>query len=295
MSVGCRLFVGGHGSRMQGEPLSLNGDRCFSAAHAPGLWPLDPLRIVSILDSGAFTDPPERRLSPEGALQRQLAWERTASERWGEPYMADVLVSYDLLIDEVWLGADRHKRRWSVFEADRAVGVTVQAAQYLASVRTQLSPRTLMLSCQGVDAMQYAECAVEVLKMAQPSDWIGLGGWCILGRFTSWLPTFWSTLYTVLPLIAAAGVGHVHLLGVLYQPAVGGLVWLADRHGLTVSTDSAAPVLACTRRDHKKAGVRVAGWRGNVEHWVRTLADIRESTYYRQPPCVEVARQLSFA
>ena len=287
-----RLYVGGHGSAFA----ALAGDRCFSAAHDAGTVRMDaPADTVAILDSGAFTDGPADRLTPAQALTRQLNWERAVAWRSGMPqWRAQALVSYDLLIDETWVSGHKSKRRWSVREAERAVGVTVDAAAYLASQRAHLAPRRLILSAQGVDALQYADCMRSVLTYATPADWIGLGGWCILGRFTSWLPTFWATLYEVLPLIAAANVSNVHLFGVLYQPALGGLLWLADRHGLRVSVDSSAPARsgACTTdAARKKAGARSETWEGNVAWWVHRLATLRQSAYYRQPPHIPAVRQ----
>jgi hypothetical protein len=286
---GVKLVVGGQSWSVQGERDDLAGARCFTAAHAPQFT--NPAATV-LLDSGAFTDSPAGRLTPDGALARQLAWERAAGERLEREWQAETLVSYDLLIDEVWTNGLRHKRRWSVREADGAVRETVAGAAYLASQRAALAPRRLMLSCQGVDAIQYAECAAAVLRYAVAGDVIGLGGWCILGRWQSWLPEFWATCYSVLPLIAHAGVDRVHILGVLWQPALGGLLWLADQHGISVSTDSSAPLLACTRGDLKKAGARAPYWRDNVEWWRKTLAELRSSAYYRQPPRPIAGRQL---
>lgn len=291
-----RLYAGGHGRGWT----DLTGDRCFSAAHdADTLYMEHPAEVTALLDSGAFTDKPERRLTTAAALTRQLEWEAKVGARSGMPaWQAHALVSYDLLIDETHVAGKKHKRRWSVAAAERAVGVTVDAAAYLASQRQRLAPRQLVLSCQGVDAQQYAACTEAVLRYATPADWIGLGGWCILGRFRSWLPTFWATLYAVLPEIAAAGVRHVHLFGVLYLPALGGLLWLADRHGLTVSTDSSAPLRSATPRTEakrRKAGCRVASgdYHENLAWWTHRLATLRASSYYREPPHVPAMRQLT--
>lgn len=292
MSAAVRLFVGGHAATIGGERYDLAGDRCFTAAWKPERHGFDPATATGLLDSGAFTDPPARRLTPALALDRQLSWEVRASGLWGAPWRAYALVSYDLLIDEVWTGQTRVKRRWSVQAADTAVRETVEATRYLASQRERLAPRILVLSIQGVDAFQQRECLDAILPVTAVDDWIGLGGWCILGRWLSWLPEFWRTLQLCLPRIAHAGVRHVHIFGVLFLRALGGLVWLADRYGLTVSTDSTAPVLACTRGNARKAGVRAEGWRANVEWWRETLADLRKSTWYREPAVNSVARQL---
>jgi hypothetical protein len=292
--MGVELYVGGQASTVQGEPYDCPGPRMLTAAYAPP--PIPPNQESTILDSGAFSDKPEKRLTPEQALERQLAYERKAAKRWGEGWTATRFVSYDLLIDETWVNGKKHKRRWSLRQGEWAVERTVEAAHYLASQREAITPRQLILSAQGVDAIQYEECVRQVLGVATPEDWIGLGGWCILGRYTSYLPAFWQSLRSCLPMIKASGVNHVHIFGVLYQPALGGLLWLADEQGLTVSTDSTAPVLACTKPDPKRAGVRVASgyWRDNVAWWKDTLANLRHSKHYKEPPKTEAFRQMSF-
>lgn len=290
---GVRLFVGGHADSIAGEPYDLSGDRLWTSAHAPGRHGFNPATVTGLIDSGAFTDPPERRLTPDAALARQLRWEERAADTWGAAWRAFGLVSYDRLIDETWVGGERTKRRWNVKQADSAVRETVDAADYLASRRADLAPRKLILSAQGVDAIQYAECAAGVLGKAKPGDILGLGGWCILGRMTSYLPELWRTIRLVVPMTAVAGLDWIHIFGVLYLPALGGLLWLADQYNIRVSTDSTAPVLSCAYRDPKKAGVRVpGGWRANAEWWRRELADLRQSKYYREPPDIAPVRQL---
>jgi hypothetical protein len=265
----------------------------FTAAHrAQRVTYTTPLN--GTLDSGAFSDPPHKRLTPDAALARQLAWETHASSTWEMAFRASGLVSYDRLIDEKWIAGQRHKRRWSVSEGESAVQETVTAAQHLANQRASVAPRRLILSCQGVDAYQYAECVTEVLKVTTPDDWIGLGGWCIIGMRQTWMPTFWQTMRLILPQIAAHGVRHIHIFGVLFLKALGGLSWLADQYGLTVSTDSTAPVLACTWKDWKKAGVRHRYWRDNVQWWIETLAHLRQSIYYKAPPMLAASRQETF-
>lgn len=277
-----RLFVGGHAATVQGEPATVDGDRCFTAVHPPKAS-MAPNGAV-LLDSGAFSDAPAQRLSFAGAAARQAAWEVQAGALWGRPgWHADVWVSYDLLIDETWLNGHKTKRRWTVTDAAPAIDVTVQAAQYLASQRAALAPRVLCLSCQGVTPAQYESCVRRVLAAATPADWIGFGGWCILGRFTTWLPAFYETISRCLPLVAAAGVRHVHLFGVLLLEAVGALCWLADQYGITISSDSSAPLLACTRSDPKKAGVRAPYWRDNIAVWHQMFAGLRQTPYYQMP------------
>lgn len=280
-----RLYVGGQSWSVQGERDDLTGDRCWTAAHPFQAAAADPAAVSCLLDSGAFSDDPCARLSPAGALDRQLAWEADARRRQGAPgWRAEALVSYDRLIDETWVAGTRHKRRWSLRDAAGAVRETVEAAAYLSSRRRQLSPRSLVLACQGVECGQYAECAALVLRHAGPGDWLGLGGWCLLGRAKTLLPEFFRTLRLVLPLAAGAGVRRVHLFGVLWEPALGGMLWLCDRLGLSASCDSAAPVLACTRGDARKAGCRRPHWRDNVAWWRGALSSLRTSRHYAEPP-----------
>ncbi len=283
---GVALYVGADAQNVQRRRLNLTGRRCFSGAYGPKsrFTPEEAAQVIGILDSGAFSDAPADRLDPAAALERQLRWERDAQRFWRYPWRAEALVSYDLLIDEKWHHNQRRKDRWSVAEAERAVRITVEAAAYLASRRGQLAPRRLCLACQGVDHRQYAECAAGVLRHATPGDWIGLGGWCILGWWRSWLPEFWRTCRLVLPLVAEAGISRLHLFGVMYPPVLGGLLWLADRHGLTVSTDSSGPVLQPSWPDAKKAGALADTWEANVAHWQRLLAGLRGSAHYREPP-----------
>lgn len=290
--VAVRLYLGGHAGTIRGEPVDLGGNRCFTPVHAPPPH-ANPCGLAYLLDSGAFSDPPDARLTPQAALERQLAWEDWAARVWGARVAAEALVSYDRLIDEVWVDGVRAKRRWREAEAWAAVEETVRAAEYLASQRRALAPRALVLSLQGVTAEQYLACAEAVLAVAQPGDWIGLGGWCILGRCHSWLPEWFRTIRLVLPRVAHRGIRRVHVFGVLYLPALGPLVWLADQLGLTVSTDSTAPLLAAAGQNLTKGGARRPYWRDNVRWWVETLANLRQTAYYRPPP--SLARQLALA
>lgn len=290
---GVRLFVGADAQNVQGRRFNQTGDRCFSAAYGPGsrFTPEEVAQVCGLLDSGAFSDPPEKRLVPEAALARQLAWEQRAERFWGRPWQCWALVGYDLLIDEKWTGGQRRKQRWSVQEADQAVRITVDAARFLASRRDALAPRRLVLACQGVDAAQYLECCQGVLEHATPVDCIGLGGWCILGQHRSWIPTFWTAMRKVLPQIASKGIAHVHIFGVLYPPCLAGLLWLCDQHGLSLSTDSSGPVLNVVWKDQRRAGSVCDTWEANVAWWLDACREMRSNPHYREPPRCDVRRQ----
>lgn len=287
METSIRLFVGSHAGTVAGERVDLGGDRCFTAAHKslPGCFTQSDGEITALLDSGAFTD--KDRLTPAQALDRQFDWEQRASEKRRRVWKAQYLASYDRLIDETWVDGQRHKRRWSVKDADMAVAETIESAKYLHSQKDRLRGRTLVYACQGVSPEQYLNCVQEVLRYAWGGDsWIGLGGWCILGREKKLLPTFFKTLYMILPEIARHGIEHIHIFGVLYEPALGGLLWIADRYGLTVSTDSSRVIKDCVSTDPvklRRAGARADGWRANVAHWQGTLQALRQGVYYKSP------------
>lgn len=286
LTNGVRLYIGGTAAKVRGQRVDMTGYRCFTAAHSPvkiGQVNDDPNEIIALLDSGAFTDPPAKRLDPDQALDRQIAWEERFSEMTEKTWKAELFASYDLLIDEKWGPHGRRKERWTVAEGERAVAETVAAARYLASRRRDLLPRGLVLACQGVEAAQYAECVDEILRFATPDDALGFGGWCILGRFRTWIPVFLETCWRTFPKIAQAGVAHVHVFGVMYEPALAPALWLADKFGLQLSVDSSAPVLACTWSNSKKAGVRAESVKANVEWWINRLNRLRESELYRKP------------
>lgn len=271
------LFVGG--SRISG----LTGDRCHSARYYPRYADKPDGRIL--LDSGAFSDKPESRLSFSGALERQLEWESVGAKLWGwENYHVDVLASYDfLMIDEVWDDGARRKKRWPADHGESAVDVSVKAAEYLANHRDELSPRTLLFGCQGVTPEQYIDCAKGILDVAQPQDWFGFGGRCILGRQPSLLQEHYLTSLEIVPLVAAKGLRHIHIFGVLYERAIAPLAWLCHQNGIELSTDSAAPALSVTRPDPKRAGVRAPGLQANVAWWHKHMSQINLSEWYVDP------------
>lgn len=283
------LFFDGTTKR---EPDDLAGDRCWTLAHPHSYKPKtfsDPSELFVLGDSGAFSHAPEQRWTFDRHLSNLSAWEQkfAKSQGWSE-WNFSVAASYDLLIDEVWVDGFRQKQRWSVLEAEQAVAETVAAAQYLSTHRKQLQPRTLLLGCQGVNASQYKRCVERVLEVAKPADWIGFGGWCILGnlQLKHYLFEFYKMLNECVELVARAGIKHIHLFGVRYEPAVAAMQWKCNFYGLTCSTDSSRVLQDCsvgTRAALKKSGAREPYWRDNVDWWKNHLANINRSPYYRQP------------
>lgn len=279
---------------------SMNGDRpdvgldiCCSPPW--GVWLPPNARVL--MDSGAFND--EIRLTVEGALERQLRYEELRrvqiasdfGEEQAQNWCFEAIVAYDWLIDEVWIAGKRHKRRWSLYDAEKALKETIENAAWLAEKRNELKPRHLVLPVQGVDAIQYTECTEEILKHAQSDDILGLGGWCIVGIRKTLLREFWITMHSVIPLAAQAGLNRIHIFGVTWHKALGGLLWLCDQHGLELSTDSSQPVRSAVF-DHGLRGGEAIG--KFVEQRRQELADLRSTKYYKEPPDGKLTRQLSF-
>ena len=246
-----------------------------------------PISAKIIQDSGAFSDSPEERLSFKEALVRQIAH----SYRYGYYKQVVYRASYDLLIDEVWTNGNRHKRRWSVREATGAVTETIEAAKWLK--KNYRSP--VILSAQGVDATQYAECASEILPQLTDHDMFGLGGWCIIGKMPKRMMTcFDESIIKVIPMVAQY-TKRVHIWGVIYAPALGHLLWLCDQFGIALSTDSVGPsVRPCfgvwgymgwkdksyLRKDgHARGHDRIA----HVAATRLWLDKFRDTEFYREP------------
>ena len=214
---------------------------------------IDDTKIKHVLvDSGAFSDGIElkdgqvvknNRLSFDHALQRQIAH----AYEFHYAHLVEALVSYDLLIDEVWQDGERSKDRWSVEAAAFAVRETINAAQYLSSQRQRIDRAfghhvCLVLSAQGVEAQQYKRCAQEIIICMKPDDIFGLGGWCITGlRRHEMLPAAAAILPEVFEVLGNARVKRVHVFGVIIPKLLGFLLYLCDRHGMHLSTDSSGP------------------------------------------------------
>ena len=259
-----------------------------------GINSLDIANCRLLFDSGAFPEVRiDRRITPEQALNRQLEQLTQFPVRPQEVW----LVSYDRLIDEKYVDGDRKKERWSVEEAEGAVRETVAAAQYLDSQRDRLKEFVLVQSCQGVDAAQYVDCVRKVLDYCQPQDVLGLGGWCILGKQKSWLPTFWETIKQIVPLIAEAGIKKIHLFGVTWwkkmsgydHTPLGSLLWLCDLYDISLSCDGRAPIGNAlwkteSGNSKNKAGALHDYWRVNLALTRTYLATLRDSDEYQPPP-----------
>lgn len=208
-------------------------------------WIFD--RCEAVDDSGAFQERDMAgRLTPEAALRRQLDHE-TRIRLYHPSFRFSALVTYDMLVgvDEAYeLGPDgkhhRTKRRGTVETARAAVDETKRSAALYYKRRRDIAG-AIAYSAQGAEPDQYLDCVETLLGYVRPGvDWLALGGFCIIGKKPSLLPTFAETVRRAVPLAAKAGCTRVHLLGVCWPPALRILAEAAAACGIDVSTDSAS-------------------------------------------------------
>lgn len=223
---------------------SLNGEEYRPESIHPGLCvnPYYPVRVYDgarfMIDSGAFQDVGEdTRLSFEDALNRQLEYEKTLTPE-GRPAYA--IVSYDRLVDEQFNGVAQIKERVPVSKSEPYIRDTIEASKFLASKRAELRPRKLILSCQGTTADQYIYCLNEVLKVAQPGDIIGFGGFCIISKSKEYERQFYDVINRAFPIIAEAGLNQCHIFGVGIMRVLIQAEVLAQRYGLNLSYDTSS-------------------------------------------------------
>jgi hypothetical protein len=200
-------------------------------------------KVNILTDSGAFQDVDSaKRLTFEDALDRQLQYEQRVG------YLSEYLVSYDRLVDEQLIEGTKVKERWGYDAAEEAVTETIDAAKYLASWREQLSPRKLLLSCQGVTIEQYVRCAKQIIAIMDRRDCFGFGGFCIIGqrRFSmtpdgcTFPEQFLQIFEQVSGLLARARITRAHIFGVSYMPALVRAAPIAERHGIELSIDTSS-------------------------------------------------------
>lgn len=189
-------------------------------------------------DSGAFSDKPEERLDPAQALERQIRH----AEVYGYTSQVNARASYDcLLIDEIWEHGRRRKERWPEEAGWIAVQRSVEAARYLSQHRGHVPA---ILSAQGVSPQQYLACVQQILPPLHTGDYLGLGGWCIVGKVPGkMMPIFRRAMHLIFPLLAQERVQRVHIWGMLYPRALGELLYLCDEYGIELSTDNAGAAI----------------------------------------------------
>lgn len=239
-----RLFCGVGEDDWNGQPVEAGDFACISPVYGRTLQTKSinymslSTNVKAVLqDSGAFCDGPGQRLSFAEALLRQ----EKHAEQFGYAGQVVYRASYDQLIDEKWHHGRRYKQRWSEVDAWEACVTTIGAAKYLSEHRNGIP---CILSAQGVSAQQYLKCVQAILPYMQAGDVLGLGGWCVIGKFPNLImPAFREILHQVIPFVGQEGIARIHIWGCLYAPALGELLYLCDQHGIQVSTDSVGPSL----------------------------------------------------
>ena len=190
--------------------------------------------VSYILDSGAFQDVKGVRLSYSDALRRQLNFEKVVGRQ------AYAIVSYDHLVDEQMVDGVQIKVRVDRDTGKRYVDETVEAAAYLASRRSDLGDRKLILSCQGTDDKQYLDCLDAILDIAKPGDIIGFGGFCILSKNKVYEEEFYRVVTKGIPKIRDAGIDRVHIFGMGVFRALVQADVFARMHGVECSYDTSS-------------------------------------------------------
>lgn len=298
---GIRLYCGVNEVKWDGKPVSPGPYACISPVYGSTARTRRinsvnvPQDTVVLQDSGAFSDGPGERLSFQEALDRQIEH----SERYG--YSVSHRASYDLLIDEMWVDGRRKKRRWSESDAERAVDETIRAARFMK----ESYDGPAVLSVQGVTPSQYVVCAKEIVPMIEDGDVLGLGGWCISGKYPAQMRApFNLTMNRLIPYVANAGVIRVHIWGVMDSRFLGPLLFLCDQWGVQLSTDSSGPQLRPKRgvwgymgwknRGYEKPKDNMAVHR--VMHvkiaraWLR--CGLRNSEFYKEPKIIHEQAEL---
>ena len=231
-----QYFVSKNHNRLNGKPFQpelVNPRICLNPKYPASV--IKAAKPEILLDSGAFQDRQrEQRLTFSGALQRQLDFEERHDLR------ADMLVSYDRLVDESPGSPGRSKRRVYHALAEKYVKETIEAAEFLVDQRRDLKPRRLVLSCQGTTAPQYLRCVDEILEMTEPGDVIGFGGFCIVGQHKRLAKQFFSVLEAAVPKLKKHGITAVHFFGVGYFPVLVRAHVLCRAAGIEPSYDTSS-------------------------------------------------------
>jgi hypothetical protein len=263
-----KLFVGPADSR---EPI--HGPCCTSAARMG--YPVSRPSEV-LLDSGAFSETQEARLTFEEALARQFRWEKGARRKFGRDFCVDHFVAYDALMPSFLKDGDPEVKR---IEGEKRLAMTQAAAEYFDSRRARIEPRTLVLPIQGYSVDSYVSCCKTVLDAARPGDWLGLGGWCRIGQERLRWRDFRKVVAEVTWRTKRAGLRHIHLFGVLWLSALATFQWYCDEHGLSCSTDSTLPANAFWR--YTQAAPASLAVAERIEWWRARVADLRDHEDYR--------------
>lgn len=283
------------------HPVSPGKNICVSPVYGTGKTKKENRVFVPpevecvIVDSGAFSDNISERLSFEDALKRQIMH----INKYNYWYKVHKLAAYDILIDEKWHNGKRTKQRWSEEGAVFAVNETVNASKYLNEKRYAIPNEAgIIMSLQGVSVKQYIDCANKTIPYFNvDTDWIGLGGWCIVGKMRKrMLPVFVETMRELIPMLSENKVKHAHIWGVIFPEALGYLLYLCNQHNIELSTDSVGPQLKpCfgawgygdwTNNNYSRPDVSIRGLerKRHLEITINWLNDFENTQYYKPLP-----------
>jgi hypothetical protein len=212
--LGCRVeyFVSKNHDMLNGRPFAPEKSTprvCLNPKYPVSLSS-GTRNVYVLLDSGAFQDlKATERLSPRQALNRQLDFERRVG------FESKFIVSYDRIVDESpTVQGHKRKRRVDSTLAGRYVDQTIDAAKFLADNREGLTPRRLVLSNQGVTVEQYVDCVKEILRFSEPTDVVGLGGFCIIGQVPKYSKDYFAVVKRILPMLRRRKIRRMHVFGV---------------------------------------------------------------------------------
>ena len=262
-----------------------------------------PQDVKVMQDSGAFSDDRTNRIPFQEAYDRQMKHAETCH------YASQVIyrASYDYRIGEAWTDGNFTIRAWSAEECDKAVDETIRAAEFAADHRDEIAGK--VMSAQGADLEQYFHCARQVIPtMNMAKDKLGFGGYCTIGIRKSQMITFQDVCRVVVPYCAQQGVKWIHLWGVIYAHALGELLWMCDKYGIRLSTDSSGIVwglafgagIIAAHKIQGKTGERPGDKPGfpytreqvasgeaqviNVGRVREYFGQLQNTEYYRRPP-----------
>lgn len=172
--------------------------------------------VKILMDSGAYQDRShEKRLTFEGALQRQLTYEQELG------IVSEKIVAYDLI---------------------ESKNETIIANKFLNEKRNSLKPRQLVLMIHGRNYEECIECVVNTLEFAEKDDCIGFGGIAMSGRNKTIRNKLLMTLKYGLPLIVEYGIKDIHVFGVGTIKVMEEVVNIVNEYGykINVSCDTSA-------------------------------------------------------
>lgn len=205
---------------------------------------LNPLTTEVIEDSGGFQDVGKTRLTPKQALIRQWTHRNRIRDVLQLPYWDFTAVSiYDQMagVDEAIINGRKVKIRGTEESAQYAIEETLRSANFYAKNR-HIFNSSLIFIGQGINPDQYVNaCVIPMFDLFNNRDWLGLGGFCIIGRISSLKSVFYETLVRLIPLAKAKNIKRIHIFGVCVTDVIREVTRLARIHQIHISSDGCTP------------------------------------------------------